>query len=138
MTVETLSTFFALLSLACVAGTLATIALCLAARRADAGSALGEARAIVGGAGLWLAWMVAATATAGSLYYSLGAGYEPCELCWYQRVCIYPLAIALLVAALRRDRKVWLTAVPLAGVGVVIAAFTPCCRRSRTRRRSAA
>ena len=49
---------------------------------------------------------------AGSLYYSMVAEFVPCELCWAQRICLYPLAIILLVAALRRDRKVWTYVVP--------------------------
>ena len=34
---------------------------------------------------LWLAWLVAAVATAGSLYFSEIADYVPCRLCWFQR-----------------------------------------------------
>ena len=73
------------------------------------------------------AWIVATVTTLGSLYYSEHAGFVPCELCWYQRIVMYPLVIVLGVAALRRDRAVWITdarvrghrraalAVPLAG-----------------------
>lgn len=70
--------------------------------------------------GLWLAWIVAAVATAGSLYFSEVADYVPCRLCWFQRICMYPLAGILLVAALRGERSVRWYALPLlvAGVGV--------------------
>jgi disulfide bond formation protein DsbB len=64
------------------------------------------------------AWIVATVATLGSLYYSEHAGFVPCELCWYQRIVMYPLVIVLGVAALRRDRAVWITA----GVFVVLGA----------------
>jgi len=64
-----------------------------------------------------LATAVALVTTLGSLYYSEVAGYPPCTLCWYQRIAIYPQVIVLGVAALRRDRQVWRTAVPLAAVG---------------------
>ena len=50
------------------------------------------------------AWIVATVTTLGSLYYSEHAGFVPCELCWYQRIVMYPLVIVLGVAALRRDR----------------------------------
>ena len=53
-----------------------------------------------------LAWIVAIVTTLGSLYYSEHAGFVPCELCWYQRILMYPLVIVLGVAALRRDRTV--------------------------------
>ena len=49
---------------------------------------------------LWLAFLVAATATGGSLFYSEIAGFVPCELCWYQRICMYPLSILTLLPAL--------------------------------------
>jgi disulfide bond formation protein DsbB len=65
-----------------------------------------------------LAWVVATVTTLGSLYYSEHAGFVPCELCWYQRIVMYPLVVVLGVAALRRDRKVWMTA----GVFVLIGA----------------
>ncbi|MDX1620573.1 MAG: disulfide oxidoreductase [Nitriliruptorales bacterium] len=67
-----------------------------------------------------LAWLVAATATAGSLYYSEVVGFEPCRLCWWQRIGMYPLVLVLGVAALRRDAAVWRYALPLtvAGLGV--------------------
>ena len=64
------------------------------------------------------AWIVATVTTLGSLYYSEHAGFVPCELCWYQRILMYPLVIVLGVAALRRDRRVWITA----GVFVVLGA----------------
>jgi disulfide bond formation protein DsbB len=64
-----------------------------------------------------LAAAIAAVATAGSLYLSEVAGYLPCTLCWYQRIAMYPLVVVLGVAAWRRDRQVWLTAVPLAAIG---------------------
>ena len=70
-----------------------------------------------------LATAIALVTTLGSLYYSEIAGYPPCTLCWYQRIAIYPQVIVLGVAALRRDRAVWLTSVPLAVVGVAISVW---------------
>ena len=49
------------------------------------------------------AFTVALLAVVGSLYFSEIAQFEPCRLCWYQRIAMYPLAVILLVAALRRD-----------------------------------
>ena len=48
---------------------------------------------------LWCVFLVAAIATGGSLFFSEIAGFIPCELCWYQRICMYPLTIIVLVAA---------------------------------------
>jgi hypothetical protein len=42
---------------------------------------------------LWAAFLVSSVATAGSLFFSEIAGFVPCELCWYQRICMYPLSL---------------------------------------------
>ena len=71
---------------------------------------------------LWAAWLVAAVATGGSLYFSEIAGFIPCQLCWYQRIAMYPLAITLLVGAILRDRRAALYSLvfPIAGALVAI------------------
>jgi disulfide bond formation protein DsbB len=69
------------------------------------------------------AWIVATVTTLGSLYYSEHAGFVPCELCWYQRIVMYPLVIVLGVAALRRDRLVWITTFVFVGVGVPLSLY---------------
>jgi disulfide bond formation protein DsbB len=71
---------------------------------------------------LWAAFLVAAVATGGSLFFSEVAGYVPCELCWYQRICMYPLAIVTLLAALAGDHRVarYLLPIPLVGAGVSV------------------
>ena len=70
-----------------------------------------------------LATAIAGVATAGSLYLSEVAGYLPCALCWYQRIAMYPLVIVLGVASVRRDRQVWRTVLPLAGIGAAVAVW---------------
>lgn len=67
--------------------------------------------------------LVATVATAGSLYFSLGLGLVPCELCWYQRILMYPLVLVLGVAAIENRRRVFLTALPLSALGTVVAAY---------------
>lgn len=72
---------------------------------------------------LVLAALVAATATAGSLYLSFGLGLVPCELCWYQRILMYPLVVVLGVAAVERRAEVWRTVLPLSVLGTGLAAY---------------
>lgn len=72
---------------------------------------------------LWLAWLVAAVATAGSLYYSEIAGFVPCRLCWFQRIAMYPLSVVLLIAAVRRDVAVRWYALPMAAAGALISSY---------------
>src|SRR4051812_21234127 len=74
-------------------------------------------RARVAGLELWLAWLVALTATLGSLYFSEEAGFIPCRLCWFQRIAMYPLVVTLLVGALLRDRRAPLYSLPLPFLG---------------------
>ncbi|HEX6491477.1 MAG TPA: disulfide bond formation protein B [Gaiellaceae bacterium] len=69
---------------------------------------------------LWLSFVVAALATGGSLFFSEIAHFVPCELCWYQRICTYPLSIITLLAALANEPRIarYLLPLPLAGAGV--------------------
>jgi hypothetical protein len=66
---------------------------------------------------------ITAVATAGSLWMSEVAGYPPCELCWYQRIAMYPLPVVLGVAAWRRDGEVWRTALPIATLGAGVSVW---------------
>ncbi len=69
---------------------------------------------------LWCAFVVTAIATGGSLFFSEIAGYVPCELCWYQRICMYPLSILTLFASLTNDHRIarYLLPFPVIGAGV--------------------
>jgi len=69
------------------------------------------------------ATLVAAVATAGSLWFSLGLGLTPCDLCWYQRIFMYPLVAVLGVATFERRAAVSRTALPLVGLGLGLAAY---------------
>jgi disulfide bond formation protein DsbB len=66
---------------------------------------------------------VAVVATAGSLIYSGVIHFEPCRLCWYQRIAMYPLSVVLLVGAIRREVVVRFYALPLALGGALISAW---------------
>jgi disulfide bond formation protein DsbB len=71
---------------------------------------------------LWLVFVVASIATGGSLFFSEIAGFVPCELCWFQRICMYPLSVVALLAALTNDRRAarYLLPLPLVGAGVSV------------------
>ena len=79
-----------------------------------------DAAAALGGIPIWLAWLVALVASVGSLIYSEVIGFEPCRLCWFQRIAMYPMAFVLLVGAIRREAAVKFYALPLALVGLGI------------------
>jgi disulfide bond formation protein DsbB len=83
---------------------------------------LGLVRRAVWGYELWLAFVVAAIATGGSLFFSDIAGFVPCELCWYQRICMYPLSLLILLMALANDHRAarYLLPLPVIGAGVSV------------------
>lgn len=70
-----------------------------------------------------LAAAIATTSMLGSLYFSEVVNYVPCRLCWYQRIMMYPLAIILIIASLRRDSKIGWYAAPLATIGASISTY---------------
>ena len=124
MDTQLFSRFFALLTLAADGLALGLLALALASRVSDRASDAWETtRDFLGEYALSLAWLIALTATLGSLYYSEVANYVPCKLCWYQRIAMYPLAIVLGIAALRRDLGVRRYVLPVVGVGAAISVW---------------
>lgn len=58
-----------------------------------------------------------------SLYYSEVVGYAPCALCWLGRTMMYPLAVILVVALVRRERDVWPYGVALSVGGMLITGY---------------
>ena len=59
----------------------------------------------------------------GSLYLSEVKHLPPCDMCWYQRICMYPSALILGIAAFRRDVGIRWYIIPLAAVGVALSAY---------------
>lgn len=70
-----------------------------------------------------LASVLAVGATAASLYFSEIAGYLPCELCWYQWIAMYPLAILTVGAAVRDGRSLSPYIQMIAVLGFAIAVY---------------
>jgi disulfide bond formation protein DsbB len=68
-------------------------------------------------------FVIAMSASLGSLFFSEVMDLPPCSLCWYQRVFMFPLAIVLLVGALTSDVGCVRYALPLAIGGWLVAAF---------------
>jgi disulfide bond formation protein DsbB len=118
---ETVQLFVGLLSIAAAVGAVSLVVLWVLAAAGNAGAArLGST---MSDAAVWLAWFVALGATVGSLYFSEVANFNPCRFCWFQRIAMYPLAVILLVGALRKDPGVRWYAVPLAAIGAAISAW---------------
>lgn len=72
---------------------------------------------------LFWAWVVALVSALGSLFFSEVMKLPPCTLCWYQRICLYPLVVLLPIGILRGDDRVHLYALPLVAIGLAIAGY---------------
>jgi len=72
---------------------------------------------------LFAAWVVVSIATLGSLFFSEVMDVPICELCWYQRIAMYPLVLVLAIGLLPYDPRVLRYATALAGAGWLIALF---------------
>jgi disulfide bond formation protein DsbB len=124
VSIETVELFYGLLALVAFAVVIGVVVLRLvavvSASAADAWEA--TVRALAPSA-IPMAWVVALLATAGSLYFSELAHFEPCRLCWFQRIAMYPLVVILGIAAVRRDRSGAVYGLALALIGAVVAAY---------------
>lgn len=69
------------------------------------------------------ALLVVLGAIIGSLYFSEVAKFPPCELCWYQRILIYPQAVLLVLALMKKNRDVLYQIAALSGIGFIISVY---------------
>jgi disulfide bond formation protein DsbB len=72
---------------------------------------------------LYCAWLLACIGVLGSLYFSEMLHIAPCNLCWYQRMALFPLAVILGVATYGSDLRVIRYALPLAIMGFCFALY---------------
>jgi disulfide bond formation protein DsbB len=68
------------------------------------------------------AFALALVGTLGSLY-AQHLGYEPCVLCWWQRIFLYPLVLLIPIGIWKQDRNIALYALPLAALGGLVALY---------------
>jgi disulfide bond formation protein DsbB len=80
-------------------------------------------RRLLWGYELWAAFVVAAVATGGSLFLSQVAGFVPCEMCWFQRICMYPLSLLLLFLAAHGDNRAARYLVPFPVIGGAVSVY---------------
>jgi disulfide bond formation protein DsbB len=73
--------------------------------------------------GPYLALGTALTATLGALYYGEIAGLAPCNLCWYQRILMFPLVAILFIGILKHDEGVFDYVLPFSILGIGVSAY---------------
>jgi disulfide bond formation protein DsbB len=72
---------------------------------------------------LFVAFFQSLVATLGSLFFSEVMKFPPCVLCWYQRICMYPLVAILLVGLITKDKKVYRYVFPLSITGFIFSLY---------------
>jgi disulfide bond formation protein DsbB len=70
-----------------------------------------------------LAFLASSTAMLGSLFYQFGDKLVPCELCWFQRIFMYPLVFIIGVSLWKKQEDVFDYALPLCVMGGVISLY---------------
>jgi len=72
---------------------------------------------------IFICWLIAMLSTLGSLFFSEVMALVPCELCWYQRIFMFPLAVILLVGLHPLDTRVVRYALPLVIIGLLFSVY---------------
>lgn len=72
---------------------------------------------------LYFAWLISLLAVLLSLYLSEVRKIEPCHLCWYQRIAIFPLIFVLGIAVYREFFGIAIYVLPQVIVGFLFALY---------------
>ncbi|PGP41496.1 disulfide bond formation protein B (plasmid) [Bacillus cereus] len=67
--------------------------------------------------------MVSFIGTVGSLFLSEIMNLVPCSLCWYQRICLYPIFIICIVSIIKRHSNTNEYIKYFSGIGLVISLY---------------
>ncbi len=51
------------------------------------------------------------------------AGFDPCHLCRWARILMYPLVLISLVGLIRKDTKIAYTILPISGIWIILTAY---------------
>ncbi len=72
---------------------------------------------------IFAAWLVATASMLGALFFGEIMHLSPCVLCWWQRICMFPLVVILPAGLFPLDLKVVRYTLPLAVGGWLFALF---------------
>ncbi|WP_213318326.1 disulfide bond formation protein B [Chlamydiifrater volucris] len=75
---------------------------------------------------LYMAWVLSCIGTLWSIYYSYIRNIEPCFLCHYQRICLFPLCVILGIASYKDFSGIKDYVLPLPVLGFCIAFYQIC------------
>ncbi|MGE6553054.1 disulfide oxidoreductase [Bacillus mycoides] len=72
---------------------------------------------------LHFAWFIALFSTVISLSFSKIFGFIPCELCWYQRILMYPLVFIIFITIYKNDKNDKSYILPFSVLGLLISFY---------------
>ncbi len=67
--------------------------------------------------------LISTLATAGSLYFSEVALFNPCKLCWIQRIFMYPLVFLFGLSLIKKDEGIKPYTLTLSVTGMIVAGY---------------
>lgn len=73
--------------------------------------------------GLYFAWVFACIGTLLSLYFSDIKKLEPCHLCWFQRIALFPMAIILGIATFKGFLGISRYVLPVVILGLLLSVY---------------
>ncbi|WP_088013375.1 disulfide bond formation protein B [Gottfriedia acidiceleris] len=72
---------------------------------------------------LIISLLISLSATLGSLYYSEIVKLVPCDLCWYQRILMYPIPLITIISMIIKDTNVKYYIRILTFLGILTASY---------------
>jgi disulfide bond formation protein DsbB len=72
---------------------------------------------------LYIAWTIALVGMIASLIFSEVMNLPPCNLCWYQRILLYPLVLILPIGIIKKDKLLHHYVFPFSILGAIVAFY---------------
>ena len=72
---------------------------------------------------LLLQFLISLSALFGSLFFSEILKFPPCDLCWYQRILMYPIALIVLTGIYLNSKDTNKMITPFAWLGFIISVY---------------
>ncbi|PEC90974.1 disulfide oxidoreductase [Bacillus cereus] len=72
---------------------------------------------------LYIAWFISLFSTVISLSFSKIFGFIPCELCWYQRILMYPLVFIIFITIYKENQNEKSYILPFSILGLFISFY---------------
>lgn len=72
---------------------------------------------------LFVVFTVSLVAVMGSLFFSEVLKYEPCKMCWYQRLFMYPIVLISAYGLLMKEYKIKILIMVMSFVGFILSSI---------------